>query len=59
VDLTEDTDEEMPHAPATPPPQVSDGEVDMEEEDNLLSYGIGQDHADNNDSSDEDGFQHV
>jgi len=32
--------------------------MDMEEEDNLLNYGIGRDAA-NNDSSDEDGFQHV
>jgi len=58
VDLTEDTDKDMPHAPATPPPQVSDGEVDMEEEDNLLNYGVSRDNN-NESSSDEDGFQHV
>jgi len=56
VDLTEDTDEEMLQAPATPPPHVSgdEGDVPMEEEDQLLG------RTDNNDSgSDEDGFQHV
>jgi len=44
----------MLDAPATPPPQVSDSEMETEEEERLL----GRD-ADNNDSSDEDGFQHV
>jgi len=54
VDLTEDTDEEMLAAPTTPPPHVSDGEIEMETEDRLL----GRDAA-NDDNSDEDGFQHV
>jgi len=60
VDLTED-DEEMDDALATPPPQVSDDSsqgMDTADEDGLLNYGIGRDH-DNNDDSDEDGFQHV
>jgi len=55
--LTED-DEEMMEAPATPPPHVSDGEMETEEEDDLLHYGIGRDRN-SNDDSDEDGFQHV
>jgi len=62
VDLTEDdNDEEMMDAPATPPPHVSDDdnvEMETEEEEHLLNHGIGRD-ADNNDDSDEDGFQHV
>jgi len=46
-------------APATPPPQVSGDEesMDMEEENNILNYGVGRDNNDS--SSDEDGFQHV
>jgi len=60
VDLTADTEEEdMDEAPATPPPNLSDSDGDMEtgDEDNLLAYtgeGCG-----GTDSSDEDGFQHV
>jgi len=49
----------MDEAPATPPPNVSDSDGDMEtgDEDDLLAYtGEGCGGAD---SSDEDGFQHV
>jgi len=59
VDLTTEEDEDMGEAPATPPPNISDDsdqEMATDEEEDLLSYGIGRDH---NDSSDEDGFQHV
>jgi len=59
VDLTEEDDDEMGEAPTTPPPNISndsDQAMDTDEEENLLHYGIGRD---NNDDSDEDGFQHV
>jgi len=53
----------MPDAPATPPLNISDSDsdatrtpMDTDEEEDLLDYGIGRD---NNDDSDEDGFQHV
>jgi len=53
VDLTvvADTEEDMDEAPATPPPNVSDSEGDMEtdDEDELLAY------AGQADSSDDDG----
>jgi len=63
VDLTAGADteeEEMDEAPATPPPNVSDseGDMDTDEEDDILAYH-GLDRADTDDSSDEDGFQHV
>jgi len=50
----------MLEAPATPPLHVSgdEEEMEIEEEDELLSYGIGRD-ADINGDSDEDGFQDV
>jgi len=59
VDLTADAeeDEDMDESPASPPPNVSDSEGNMEtdEEEDLLAY-----HGMNHDSSsDEDGFQHV
>jgi len=57
VDLTTEEDEDMGEAPATPPPNISDDsdqQMDTDEEENLLSYGIGRDS-----SSDEDGFQHA
>jgi len=49
----------MLKAPATPPLHVSgdDDDMNVAEEDELLNYGIGRD--DDNDNSDEDGFQHV
>jgi len=58
VDLTADTEEELDEAPVTPSPKVSDGsEMETGNEDDLLAYtGEGRD-GDN--SSDEDGFQHV
>jgi len=60
VDLTADADEEeenMDKAPATPSPNVSNGdEMDTDDEEDLLPYhGMDHDHS----SSDEDGFQHV
>jgi len=46
----------MDEAPATPSPKVSDGDdnMDTDDEEDLLAYH-GMDHS----SSDEDGFQHV
>jgi len=47
----------MDEAPVTPSPNVSDGDDNMdtdEEEDLLANHG-----RDRNSSSDEDGFQHV
>jgi len=46
----------MDEAPATPSPNVSNGdEMDTDDEEDLLAYhGMDRDH-----SSDEDGFQHV
>jgi len=63
VDLTaDDNEEEMPEAPATPSPHVSDNEDDgqMEtdnEEDLLASPSHNRDR--DNSNSDDDGFQHV
>jgi len=58
VDLTADTEEDMDEAPATPPPNVSDSEGDMdtdEEEDILAYHGLDRD----GDDSSDDGFQRV
>jgi len=61
VDLTADADteeEDMDEAPATPPPNVSDGDMETGDEDDLLAYtGEGRDNATS--SSNDDGFQHV
>jgi len=58
VDFTADTEEEMDEVPVTPSPNVSDGsEMETGDEEDLLAYtGEGRD---GDDSSDEDGFQHV
>jgi len=54
VDLTT-KEEEMEDTPASPSPNVSDDEMDTDEEEDLLAYhGLNCDS-----SSDEDGFQHV
>jgi len=39
VDLTADTEKDMDEAPATPPPNVSDseGDMDTDEEEDLLA----------------------
>jgi len=60
VDLTAEEDEEMDDAPATPPPNVSDSdreEMETGDEDDLLAY-TGEGHG-GDDSSEDDGFQHV
>jgi len=58
VDLTiEEEDDNMDDSPASPSPNVSDGDDSMnfdEEEDLLVYHGLNRDT-----SSDEDGFQHV
>jgi len=57
VDLTTEEDEEMDDTPASPSPNVSEDEMDTDEEEDLLAYhGINRDQ---DSSSDEDGFQHV
>jgi len=56
VDLTDDNDDEMLDTPASPFPHVSDYEMEMDDEADLLA---SPGHR-NNDSSDSyDGFQHV
>jgi len=40
VDLTADTEEEMDEAPATPPPNVSDSEGDMDTDEEGISSPI-------------------
>jgi len=57
VDLTTEEDDNMDDAPASPSPNVSDGDdnMDTDEEEDLLAYqGMSRDS-----DSDKDGFQHV
>jgi len=58
VDLTADADtedEQMDDAPASPSPNVSDNEMETDEEADLLASPGNN----NDDSSSDDGFQHV
>jgi len=57
VDLTAEEDEEMDDSPASPSPNVSEDDMDTDEEEDLLVYnGINRDQ---DSGSNEDGFQHV